>query len=205
MPFPRVLVLCEMQTVTSRIWTRVSVSISYDDNHYTTGTSSLLYQFFWNTIYIEFIYFEWIKSYNFVCIFISASHQTGFDLNSFYNGDLAERGVVIGSLGAMWTMKAFAKSPDTKPNDLAGYSFNLTRSSRATLVNNSSHTRRLPNRSRGPFSLESIIVFDIPYGINAKPPSQLKSQRGMNINILNTWGILLLHDIPQVENLFFII
>ena len=38
-PFPRVLVLCEMQLAWSRIWTRVAVSISYDDNHYTTGTS----------------------------------------------------------------------------------------------------------------------------------------------------------------------
>ena len=33
------LVLCEMQQVSSRIWTRVTVSISYDDNHYTTGNS----------------------------------------------------------------------------------------------------------------------------------------------------------------------
>ena len=31
----RVLVQCEMQSVSSRIWTRVAVSISYDDNHYT--------------------------------------------------------------------------------------------------------------------------------------------------------------------------
>ena len=38
-PFPRVLVLCEMQSVSSKIWTRVAVSISCDDNHYTTGTS----------------------------------------------------------------------------------------------------------------------------------------------------------------------
>ena len=38
-PFPRVLVLCEMQSVSSRIWTRVAVSNSYDDNHYTTSTS----------------------------------------------------------------------------------------------------------------------------------------------------------------------
>ena len=38
-PFPRVLVLCEMQSVSSKIWTRVAVSISYDDNDYTTGTS----------------------------------------------------------------------------------------------------------------------------------------------------------------------
>ena len=38
-PFPRVLVQCEMQSVSSRIWTRVAVSISYDDDDYTTGTS----------------------------------------------------------------------------------------------------------------------------------------------------------------------
>ena len=37
-PFPRVLVLCEMQSASSRIWARVAVSISYDDNNYTTGT-----------------------------------------------------------------------------------------------------------------------------------------------------------------------
>ena len=41
-PFPRVLVLCEMQSVSSSIWTRVAVSISYDDNHYTTGTCLFL-------------------------------------------------------------------------------------------------------------------------------------------------------------------
>ena len=35
-PFPRVLVLCEMQSVRFRIWTRVAVSTSCDDNHYTT-------------------------------------------------------------------------------------------------------------------------------------------------------------------------
>ena len=28
-----------MQSVSSRIWTRITVSIAYDDNHYTTGTS----------------------------------------------------------------------------------------------------------------------------------------------------------------------
>ena len=28
-----------MPSVSSRIWTRVAVFISYDDNHYTTGTS----------------------------------------------------------------------------------------------------------------------------------------------------------------------
>ena len=28
-----------MQSASSRIWTRVAVYISYDDNHYTSGTS----------------------------------------------------------------------------------------------------------------------------------------------------------------------
>ena len=46
-PFLRVLVQCEMQSASSRIWTRVTVSISYDDNHYTTGTSiKLSYSYF---------------------------------------------------------------------------------------------------------------------------------------------------------------
>ena len=39
-PFTKVLVRCEMQLVSSRIWTHVAVSISYDDNHYTTNTSN---------------------------------------------------------------------------------------------------------------------------------------------------------------------
>ena len=33
--------LCEMLSVSSRIWTRVAVSISYDDNDYTTGQIEL--------------------------------------------------------------------------------------------------------------------------------------------------------------------
>ena len=32
-----------MQSVSSRIWTRVAMSISYDDNYYTMGTSKLTY------------------------------------------------------------------------------------------------------------------------------------------------------------------
>ena len=31
-----------MQSVSSRIWTRVAVSISYDDNHYTTGRYAVI-------------------------------------------------------------------------------------------------------------------------------------------------------------------
>ena len=36
-PFPKIFVLCEMQSVSSRIWTRVVVPISYDDIHNTTN------------------------------------------------------------------------------------------------------------------------------------------------------------------------
>ena len=32
-----------MQSILSRIWTRVAVSISYDNNHYTTGTSTAIH------------------------------------------------------------------------------------------------------------------------------------------------------------------
>ena len=31
-----------MQSVSSRFWTCVAVSISYDDNHYTTGTALIM-------------------------------------------------------------------------------------------------------------------------------------------------------------------
>ena len=41
--FQRVLVLCEMQSVSSRIWTLIAVFISYDDNHYITGTYIYIY------------------------------------------------------------------------------------------------------------------------------------------------------------------
>ena len=34
--------LCEMKWVSSRIWTRVAVVISYDDNNYITGTSQIM-------------------------------------------------------------------------------------------------------------------------------------------------------------------
>ena len=47
--FPRMLPLCKMQTSSSRIWTRVTVSISYNDNHYTTCAFIILMP--WNISY----------------------------------------------------------------------------------------------------------------------------------------------------------
>ena len=49
-----------MQSVLSRIWTRVAVSISYDDKHYTTGTD--WNRFIANVILIsKHVYFEAIQ------------------------------------------------------------------------------------------------------------------------------------------------
>ena len=57
-PFPKILVLCEMQTASSRIWTRVAVSISYDDNHYTTDTSIICYKLLKPCYKVLLIYFN---------------------------------------------------------------------------------------------------------------------------------------------------
>ena len=43
-PFQRVLVQCGMQTATSRIWTRVASSISFEDNRYATSIFLWCYQ-----------------------------------------------------------------------------------------------------------------------------------------------------------------
>ena len=50
--------LCEMQSVSSRIWTCVAVSISNDDNHYTTGTSFNL------SIYLSPHSSSWLRHFN---------------------------------------------------------------------------------------------------------------------------------------------
>ena len=42
-----------MQSVLSRIWTRVAVSNSYDDNHYTTGTSSFITAKIYNVLLLN--------------------------------------------------------------------------------------------------------------------------------------------------------
>ena len=42
-----------MQSAWSRIWTRVTVSISYDNNHYTTGQLLIGYQSYGGQIYLS--------------------------------------------------------------------------------------------------------------------------------------------------------
>ena len=69
-PFSRVSVLCEMQLVSFRIWTHVAVSVSYDNNHDTTGTFSL-----------ELVYSK--NHFNFTKIFVlrlfkMVTNPTGF-------------------------------------------------------------------------------------------------------------------------------
>ena len=54
--FSRVLVLCEIKTKPSRIWTRVTVSISYYDNRYNTNTPSSLSLYIYIYIYYDSCY-----------------------------------------------------------------------------------------------------------------------------------------------------
>ena len=65
-----VLVLYEMLSVSSRIWTRVAVSIPYDDNHYTTVTSTVINHYpingwylFWD---IQYFYLTLIILFNII-------------------------------------------------------------------------------------------------------------------------------------------
>ena len=62
-PFTRVLLPWEMQLAWSRIWTRVAVSISYNDNHYTMDTST--FEPF-NSVQIKLFMFAARKLFNFV-------------------------------------------------------------------------------------------------------------------------------------------
>ena len=49
-----------MQSVSSKIWTRIAVSISYDDNHYAMGTSTILLNTK-STIYLMLMnYIAWL-------------------------------------------------------------------------------------------------------------------------------------------------
>ena len=45
-----------MQSVSSKIWTRVAVSISYDDNDYTTATSIKVIWYIYIMIYLYDIF-----------------------------------------------------------------------------------------------------------------------------------------------------
>ena len=53
-----------MQSFSSRIWTRVAVSISYDDNRYTTGTSYYIVRFIYMIILwsLSSCWLTWKKS-----------------------------------------------------------------------------------------------------------------------------------------------
>ena len=52
-----------MQSVSSRIWTRVAVSISYVDNHYTTGTCVYVFMCVYVGVCMNMCFKEWIIKY----------------------------------------------------------------------------------------------------------------------------------------------
>ena len=59
-PFLKVLMLIEMQSVLSRIWTRVAVSISNNDNHYPTGTSM---EYVYLSLQVSIVTYMFAKKY----------------------------------------------------------------------------------------------------------------------------------------------
>ena len=73
-----------MQSVSSIIWTRVAVSIPYDDNHYTTGTSVqilMLKQFYFKQISLSYKQFQFqaiqfVINTQFKCQNSSISHSS---------------------------------------------------------------------------------------------------------------------------------
>ena len=76
-PFSRVLVLCEMKSVSSRISTRIAVSISYDDNHYTTGTSWKVHIIRINIyLFIQFWIYQSISFWLFLSIYLQNTSIT---------------------------------------------------------------------------------------------------------------------------------
>ena len=68
-----------MQSVSSRIWTRVAVSIFCDDNHYTTSPSLWVYPYFSSSVQhlllIERIVLEVGGRWSYICYFISCCCQ----------------------------------------------------------------------------------------------------------------------------------
>ena len=61
-PFLRVLELSEMQPGSSRIWTRLTESIFFDDNRYTTATSiNFMHTFYFNILTTFNHYLLWSK------------------------------------------------------------------------------------------------------------------------------------------------
>ena len=85
-PFRRVLVLCEMQSVSFRIWTRFTVSIFNNNGHYTMGTVWCLqvwihvcmYVYMYVCIYVSPMYaclyeYKYMYVYIYICMFVSMS------------------------------------------------------------------------------------------------------------------------------------
>ena len=63
-----------MQSASSRIWTRVTVSNSYGDNHYTTGIST--YSF-------KYCYLTWIVSFVFKHHYVTLTTQFWYEVKEF--------------------------------------------------------------------------------------------------------------------------
>ena len=71
-----------MQSASSRIWTRVAVFISYDDNNYTTGTSNTFIILMCPDGFVPYFGYTGLKNtYIYIYILLDAGnfkHNNGF-------------------------------------------------------------------------------------------------------------------------------
>ena len=90
-----------MQSVLSKIWTRIAMSISYDDNHYTTGTSakSCLYMV-WFVIekFVGSIIFKWVQVKWFQVLLFIVGRQLNGDKYSYLTL------IIVSNINHLFTM-----------------------------------------------------------------------------------------------------
>ena len=100
-----------MQSVSSRIWTRVAVSNSYDDNKYTTGTSSII-EASPSDCFMSYLGHSWEESnpsaeMQSVYSTAAADRATGHSLEESYPS--AEMRSVYSTAAADWAILAWWK------------------------------------------------------------------------------------------------
>ena len=67
-----------MQSVSFKIWTRFTVSISYDDNHYTTGTSTYIQALSMNNLSVYLTFSVALFEDQEICVYLTIYRQNIF-------------------------------------------------------------------------------------------------------------------------------
>ena len=108
----------------------------------------------------------------------------------------------IGSLGSMWTILAFAKSPGMKPGDLVGHNLNQNWRSSAMLVNGLPFTQRQP-KAKEDFMILWLYRYINPFCITIN--MMIGKSRELLLQYLRYFNGKTLHDVSEAsstENIF---